>query len=267
LGEVRRTLREQRLNTVCESARCPNRGECYGCGTATFMILGEHCTRNCRFCSVPHGDPPPVDKDEPRRLAVAVRRWGLSYVVATSVTRDDLPDGGAAQFVAVIDAVGALPGHPPVEVLVPDFAGNPAAVDDVTQAGPAVFAHNVETVPRLYPRVRPGADYERSLAVLRRAAANGLTTKSGLMLGLGEKRHELERVFAELAAVGVRSLTLGQYLRPTTEQLPVERYLPPDEFAELADLARNAGIDSVLSGPLVRSSYRAAQTYRALLGS
>ncbi|HWR96945.1 MAG TPA: lipoyl synthase [Candidatus Methanoperedens sp.] len=260
---VRRLMRELGLATVCESARCPNRGECLGEGTATFLILGGACTRRCGFCAVAKGAPSPPDPGEPARVAAAVRRLGLAYAVVTSVTRDDLPDGGAAQFAA---AVGAIRGACPqtlVEVLVPDFGGAPAALEAVLAAGPAVLNHNLETVPRLYPRVRPGAVYERSLALLRRARASapGVPTKSGLMVGLGEEIDEIVAVLRDLAAAGVSALTIGQYLQPGRDNLPVERYLAPEEFAALAQAGRAAGIARVAAGALVRSSYRARELH------
>lgn len=261
LGEVRRTLRRLRLHTVCEGARCPNRAECYGAGNATFMILGERCTRDCAFCSVPHGPRSAPESDEPARLAEAVADWGLDYVVITSVTRDDLPDGGAGAFAETVEALGGLTQPPLVELLIPDFAGDPAALERVIAARPAVLGHNVETVPRLYPGLRNGADYSRSLDVLKRTVAAGLIAKSGLMCGLGETRDELRAVFDDLAAAGIRILTLGQYLQPTARQRPVERHLPPDEFDNLAEDARQHGIPVVSSGPLVRSSYRARHYY------
>jgi lipoic acid synthetase len=273
--EVRRLMRELRLETVCESARCPNRGACLGSGTATFLILGEVCTRRCGFCAIAKGTPGPPDPGEPAAVAEAARRLGLSYAVVTSVTRDDLPDGGAWQFAATVRAIRRTssdrppaPGEgskaareTPVEVLVPDFAGKPVALETVLAAGPAVLNHNLETVPRLYPRVRPGADYARSLSLLRRAReiAPDTTTKSGLMVGLGEQVDEVVAVMHELAAAGVSALTVGQYLQPNRGSLPVESYRRPEEFAALEDAGRAAGIARVKAGPLVRSSYRAQE--------
>jgi lipoic acid synthetase len=258
---VRRLMRELGLTTVCESARCPNQGECLGDGTATFLILGNVCTRRCAFCAVTKGAPVPPDPEEPAAVAVAVARLGLGYAVVTSVTRDDLPDGGAAHFAATVGAIReGCPGTP-VEVLVPDFAGAPGALETVLAAGPAVLNHNLETVPRLYPRVRPGADYDRSLALLRRSReiAPAVPTKSGLMVGLGERTEEVTRVLHDLAEAGVAALTIGQYLQAGRENLPVERFLPPHEFAALAGAAHEAGIAQVAAGPLVRSSYRARE--------
>jgi len=263
LGEVRRVLSELALTTVCEGARCPNRGECYASGTATFMILGESCTRNCGFCSVPHAVPQKPEPDEPARVAEAARRLGLRYVVVTSVTRDDLPDGGAGQFTETVAALRALAPAPRVELLVPDFLGDDTAVETALRARPDVLGHNLETVPRLYPRVRPGADYARSLDLLRRAVDAGLTAKTGLMLGLGEDEEELERVYHDIARVGIGMLTLGQYLRPTRDQLPVARYWRPEEFDGEGEKARRIGIPTVVAGPLVRSSYLAEQHFQS----
>ncbi len=261
LGKVRRTLRELHLETVCEGARCPNRAECYGSGTATFLIAGEGCTRDCRFCAVPHGVFEPPDPTEPERIAEAARRWELRYVVITSVTRDDLPDGAAGHFAAVVQALHALPGKPKVEVLVPDFKGNFNAADTVLKAEPETFAHNVETVPALYDTVRQAADYQRSLELLRHSAKSGALTKTGLMLGLGETESQLKETYHQLTDVGVSILTLGQYLQPTHRQLPVKRFWHPQEFDEQADAARQAGISIVIAGPLVRSSYLAEHYY------
>ena len=265
-------LDELDLHTVCREARCPNRGECYSAGTATFLILGDVCTRACRFCAVKgedkSGAPAGVcaaDPDEPRRVAEAARRRGLRHVVVTSVTRDDLEDGGAAQFAAVVAAVReALPGTT-VEVLIPDFQGSHAALETVIRAGPAVLNHNVETVPRLYGSVRPGADYRRSLALLARARAlgPGLAVKSGLMLGLGERTAEVIQVLRDLRRAGCDLVTLGQYLPPSADQLPVARFVPPDEFAAYAASAEAMGFRGVASGPLVRSSHRAGALWAA----
>ncbi len=256
--ETRATVKQLGLHTVCEEARCPNIGECWGHKTATFMLLGDTCTRNCSFCAVSHGRPLVVDPEEPRRVAEAVARLGLRHVVITSVNRDDLPDGGAAHFAATATAVKAASAECRVEVLVPDFQGDAAAVATVMASPIDILNHNVETVPRLYKRVRPGARYERSLGVLGRAkAAGGALTKAGLMLGLGETESELTVVFEDLRAIGCDILTLGQYLRPSPEQLPVERYVPPEEFDALRRTATALGFRHVESGPLVRSSYHA----------
>ncbi|MCX7022597.1 MAG: lipoyl synthase [bacterium] len=263
LGEVRHTLTELGLATVCEGARCPNRGECYASGTATFMILGENCSRSCGFCSVPHERPEEPEPDEPARVAEAARRLGLGYVVVTSVTRDDLPDGGAGHFEKTVAALRALAPVPRVELLVPDFQGEEAAIETALSTRPDVLGHNLETVPRLYSTVRPGARYARSLDLLRRAADAGLTTKTGLMLGLGEDEPELERVYHDIARAGVGILTLGQYLRPTRDQLPVARYWRPEEFDGEGEKARRIGIPTVAAGPLVRSSYLAEHYFQS----
>jgi lipoic acid synthetase len=251
-------LRELRLETVCENARCPNRPECYARRTATFMILGNICTRPCGFCSVPRGTPDEVEDDEPQRVAEAAHRLGLRHVVITSVTRDDLPDGGADHFyrcvVAVRERTGAV-----VEVLTPDFLGDRQAMNRVLEARPEVFNHNTETVPRFYKKVRGRADYQRSLDLLDHVKRSSpqTVTKTGLMLGLGETYEELLDVFADLRAVRCDTLTLGQYLTPTLKHVPVARYLPPEEFDALAVLARTMGFAHVAAGPFVRSSYHA----------
>jgi len=251
-------LRELDLETVCESARCPNRPECYSRRTATFMILGNTCTRPCGFCSVPRGEPEVLQLDEPERVAEAAHRLGLKHVVITSVTRDDLPDGGADHFYRCVLAVRQRTGAV-VEVLTPDFLGDVHAINRVLEAAPEVYNHNTETVPRLYRKVRGRADYQRTLDLLAhvKSAAPHITTKSGLMLGLGETIDELLQVLADLRAVRCDMLTLGQYLAPTLKHIPVARYVPPDEFDDLAMLARSLGFKHVASGPFVRSSYHA----------
>lgn len=257
---VRQILREERLHTVCEEASCPNLGECFGSGTATFMILGDRCTRRCPFCDVGHGRPDPVDGEEPQRLARSIARLGLQYVVVTSVDRDDLRDGGAAHFAACIRAIRQQSPDTRIEVLVPDFRGRLAvALQGLAEALPDVLNHNLETVPRLYPAVRPGADYPHSLRLLQEFGRQHpeLPTKSGLMLGLGEEVAEVRAVLGDLHDHGVSMLTLGQYLQPTPHHLPVSRYWEPEEFDLLADYARSLGFDQVASGPLVRSSYHA----------
>jgi lipoyl synthase len=253
-------IADLKLETVCDSAKCPNRTECWSRQTATFMILGNVCTRPCGFCSVPRGKTEALELDEPERVAEAALRLGLSYVVITSVTRDDLSDGGADHFyrcvIAVREATGAK-----VEVLTPDFQGNRAAISRVIAAQPDVFNHNTETVPRLYHRVRRNAEYQRTLNLLAqiKTEAPSMPTKSGLMLGLGETTEEILQVCADLRSVGCDMLTLGQYLQTTAEHLPVERYVPPEEFDELGDLARKLGFSMVASGPFVRSSYHAGE--------
>jgi len=252
-------IEELKLETVCESARCPNRPECWSRRTATFMVLGNMCTRPCGFCSVPKGGTPEVvADDEPDRVAEAAVRLGLKHVVITSVTRDDLPDGGAAHFAACIRAVRARTGSA-VEVLTPDFGGNNDAIDVVIDAKPEVFNHNIETVPRLYRVVRGRADYRRSLDLLERVKrrAPELVTKAGLMLGIGETVEELFDVLADLRDIRCDVLTLGQYLAPTLKHIPVARFLPPDEFDDIAVRARAMGFRQVVAGPFVRSSYHA----------
>jgi lipoyl synthase len=251
-------LRELNLETVCENARCPNRPECYARRTATFMVMGNVCTRPCGFCSVPRGTPETLELDEPDRVAEAAHRLGLKHVVITSVTRDDITDGGAEHFYRCVLAVRARTGAV-VEVLTPDFQGVVASIDRVVAAQPEVFNHNTETVPRFYKKVRGRADYQRSLDLLAyvKKTAPHITTKSGLMLGLGETRGELLETLADLRGVDCDVLTLGQYLTPTLKHIPVARYLPPEEFDELAVLARSLGFQKVASGPFVRSSYHA----------
>jgi lipoic acid synthetase len=252
-------MREQRLNTICEEAMCPNIGECWENRTATFLILGEICTRNCGFCSVTTGRPTGLDLDEPRRLAEAVEQIGLRHIVITSVTRDDLPDGGSAIFAETIRQLRERVPGCGIEVLIPDFQGNWDALETVMAARPDILNHNMETVPRLYRRVRPKAIYSQSLELLKRAKdlAPEVVSKSGLMVGLGEERNELLDVFADLRASDVDVLTVGQYLRPTMRHLPIERYVEPEEFAELKAAAYDLGFRHVESGPLVRSSYHA----------
>ncbi|MFO8007806.1 MAG: lipoyl synthase [Candidatus Brocadiia bacterium] len=263
---VRAMLAELGLNTVCREAHCPNRGECYASGTATFMILGAVCTRNCRFCAVAGGKPEPPDADEPQRVAEAARRLGLRHVVVTSVTRDDLPDGGSDQFAATIRALHRRTGAT-VEVLTPDFGGEVAALERVLDAEPEVFNHNVETVPRLYPGVRPEADYRRSLAVLNRAAGHKSVpaVKSGMMLGLGETGAEVRAVLDDLLSAGCRAVTVGQYLAPSSEHHPVVEFIPPAQFDALRREALEMGFDAAVSGPFVRSSYKAAEMAEQLL--
>lgn len=261
---VRGLVEQHGLHTVCQSARCPNIGECWGQRTATFMLMGDVCTRSCTFCAVEHGIPVPLDPDEAQRVAEAVAILGLEYAVITSVTRDDLPDGGAGHFAATIRAVRARRPPCKVEVLIPDFCGAAAALDEVIAAQPDVLNHNVETVPRLYPLVRPQADYRRSLAVLARAAKAGLLTKSGLMVGLGETVEEVLATMEDLRTVGCRMLTVGQYLQPSISHLPVHRFVPPQEFERVRAAGLAMGFSHVEAGPLVRSSYHAAQQAEVL---
>lgn len=258
---TRTLVADLRLVTVCEEAQCPNRWECWGHGTATFMIAGEKCTRACGFCAVKTARPDPLEEDEPERVAEAARRMRLGHVVITSVARDDLPDGGAGHFARTIEAVRARNPRTVVEVLVPDFNDQDDALRRVVDARPEIFNHNLETVARLTPLVRSRARYQRSLSVLRKAAemaGPGVVTKSGLMLGLGERDDEVEQALDDLRAHGVAVLTLGQYLRPTPQHLPVVEYVPPQKFEELRQLALAKGFRHVASGPLVRSSYHAA---------
>ena len=265
---IKRILREQRLHTVCEEASCPNLGECFAHGTATFMIMGDICTRRCPFCDVAHGRPNPLDPEEPAHLAATIQALGLSYVVITSVDRDDLRDGGAGHFTACIEAVRTLNPHTRIEILVPDFRGRmQRALEQLQVAPPDVFNHNLETVPRLYKQARPGADYHESLNLLKAFGElhPEIPTKSGLMLGIGETREELLEVLRDLRAHGCSMLTLGQYLQPSRHHLAVERYLNPSEFDELADAARALGFRQVASGPMVRSSYHADQQAQAVI--
>jgi lipoic acid synthetase len=256
---LRRLMRDLDLHSVCEEAHCPNIGECWEEATATFMILGDVCTRNCGYCAVAHGAPVWEDREEPQRIARAVAELELEHVVITSVNRDDLADGGAAHWAATIRAVHVHAPTCRVEALVPDFLGRRASLDAVVAARPAIFNHNTETVPRLYKVARHGGRYERVLELFRhvRATAPGVPLKSGVILGLGEERDELLSTMRDLLEIGVSILTLGQYLRPSREHLPVARYYHPDEFAELAAIGRQMGFAHVESGPLVRSSYHA----------
>lgn len=254
------------LHTVCESACCPNRPNCFGNRTATFLILGDTCTRNCSFCAVNHGKPVSVDANEPAHLVEAVKRLGLDYVVVTSVTRDDLEDGGAFQFVKVIEALRGLNPEIAVEVLIPDFRGSTAALKSVVRAQPGVLNHNVETVSRLYSEVRPQAQYRRSLELLRKAKELDpkLLTKSGFMLGLGESLNEVIELMRDLRQTGCDILTIGQYLQPSEAHHELIRYVAPEEFEQLEKMGLDMGFPAVVAAPLVRSSYRAAETYRTL---
>jgi lipoyl synthase len=255
LSAVEDVLATERLNTVCTGAKCPNRGECYSAGTATFMIMGTRCTRECRFCAVAGGVVEELDPREPVRVARAAAAMGLRHVVVTSVTRDDLPDGGAAHFAETVAAVRELLGEASVEVLVPDFGGRELDIDRVVESKPDVFNHNVETVRRLYGEVRPQADYRRSLEVLARSAEAGLATKSGFMVGLGESVGEVHELLEDLFETGCTLVTAGQYLRPSAESAEVARYWEPDEFEALEERALASGFEAAACGPLVRSSY------------
>jgi lipoic acid synthetase len=256
---MRQLVSSHQLHTVCENASCPNIGECWGRGTATFMILGNRCTRDCRFCDVLPGKPEKIDEDEPRRVAEAVRLLALKHAVITSVTRDDLPDGGAHIWAETIRQIRALNPECRIEVLIPDFQGNEALLHLVFEAQPDILGHNLETVPRLYPIARPQADYRRSLAVLCRAKEAHLTIKSGIMLGMGETLEEIRTVMHDLRNIGCDLLTLGQYLQPTRQHVPVERYWTPKEFQQLKAEGESLRFLHVEAGPLVRSSYHADQ--------
>jgi lipoic acid synthetase len=262
---VKVLINKSRLHTVCQEAKCPNIWECFSKHTATFLILGERCTRNCRFCAVTHGPLTPPDPKEPARVAKAAQAMSLQYVVVTSVTRDDLPDGGAGLFAHTIREIRNRMPHTKVEVLIPDFQGNAQALETVLKAHPDVLNHNIETVPRLYSTVRPEAIYARSLELLKRVHIFNATipTKSGLMLGLGETSDEIHRTLQDLLAAGCRILTLGQYLQPTHKHLPVTRFVTPDEFNHWQKIAYDLGFSEVASGPFVRSSYQAHELFQA----
>lgn len=266
MAELRKSTYSKGLATVCREARCPNQGECCQKGTATFLILGDRCTRNCRFCAVEHGPPLPVNPEEPELVAVSVASMGLKHAVITSVTRDDLVDGGASAFAATIRAIRRLSKGTTIEVLIPDFQGSCESLQTVIDADPQVINHNVETVPRLYPILRKGASYPRSVELLKRVAQSGtgVITKSGIMVGVGESREEIMGLVDDLVHVGVMVLTIGQYLRPSSQHHPVYRFVPPEEFDELSALALASGIRRVESGPLVRSSYRAGAVFEDL---
>ncbi len=261
IESMEKALQKLQLATVCQSAQCPNLGECFARGTATFMILGTKCTRRCRFCAVDKGFPKEVDKKEPERVARAVQLLGLKYTVITSVTRDDLPDGGGSQFIRTIEQIRMMCPGVGIEVLIPDFRGLLQPLKQVCEACPDVLNHNIETVPRLYSFIRPIAKYRRSLGVLEYAARQGLNVKSGLMLGLGETKKEIIQTLKDLKLAGCMYLTLGQYLAPSGNHFPVVRFVPPEEFEELAETARLIGFSGVAAGPLVRSSYRADQMF------
>lgn len=258
--KLKETLRQNRLHTVCEEASCPNLPECFGRGTATFMIMGDICTRRCPFCDVAHGRPLALDQDEPVQLAKTIEKMGLKYVVITSVDRDDLRDGGAGHFVRCIEETRALNPNTQVEILVPDFRGRmDIAIELMSSCPPDVFNHNLETIPEFYRKVRPGSDYQWSLDLIKRfkAAQPTVNTKSGLMLGLGETLDQVKRVLDDLKAHDCDMITLGQYLQPSLNHLPVERYVHPDEFDELRIYGEGIGFKHVASGPMVRSSYHA----------
>jgi lipoic acid synthetase len=269
IQKVRSILEETELHTVCEEARCPNLGECFTEGTATILILGRICTRNCGFCGVEHGDPVPPDEAEPHHVAQAIKKMGLRYVVITSVTRDDLPDGGASHFAKAIQAIREMDRGIKVEVLIPDFNGDWNSLNRVLQERPDVLNHNIETVHRLYSTVRPEANYKRSLDLLKKSKENypNILTKSGFMLGLGETNEEVLDLLRELREVGCDFLTIGQYLQPHTNRLPVVRYIQPEEFEAYRKIGKEIGFKMVSSGPFVRSSFHAFQMFEMnLLG-
>lgn len=259
-ARLRGVIQKSGLHTVCMEAHCPNVGECMGCGTATFLILGDICTRHCRYCSVTQGTPRPPEPDEPVRVGKAVETLSLTYVVVTSVTRDDLPDGGSEQFAGTVRAVREHAPKSRIELLIPDFAhAAPDSLDHIFSASPDVLNHNIEVARPLFERLRPDGDYRRSLEVLRETADAGFPAKSGLMIGFGETTDDILKTLEDLRGAGVSILTVGQYLRSKRDGFPVARYYHPEEFEEIGDVARRMGFTSVRSGPLVRSSYRAGE--------
>ena len=264
--EVSTLINNAKVHTVCQEAQCPNIWECFSRKTATFMIMGDHCTRNCRFCAVAHGPNRFPDPEEPVRIAGMVQKLNLDYVVITSVTRDDLPDGGASFFVRTIKEIRRKVPHALIELLIPDFQGNKDALRSITEVRPDVLNHNIETIPRLYTMVRPEAIYQRSLDLLRQIVTfdSTIITKSGLMLGLGEQPEEILNTLKDLLDAGCQLVTMGQYLQPTKAHLPVERYIPPKEFDNWRKIALEMGFAEVASGPFVRSSYHAKNLYRAV---
>lgn len=259
---LRSLVKTEGLHTVCQEAACPNIFECWEDKEATFLIGGERCTRRCDFCNIDTGKPEPLDRDEPRRVAESVQSMGLKYATITGVTRDDLEDEGAWLYAETIRKVHELNPETGVEMLAPDFSGNPTLLNEVFETRPEVFAHNLETVPRIFKQIRPAFTYERSLNVISQARAFGLITKSNLILGLGETREEISQALIDLHAAGCDLITITQYLRPTNKHHPVERWVKPDEFVELAKEAEEIGFSGVMSGPLVRSSYRAGRLYK-----
>jgi len=263
---VRAILKESGLNTVCDKALCPNIGDCFSRGTSTFLILGDQCTRDCRFCNVAHKPTSPPDPEEPLKVAEAVKKLGLKYIVITSVTRDDLPDGGAGHFAETIELIRTLSPGIVIEVLIPDFQGCEKALQAVVDKKPDVIGHNLETVPRLYPSVRPGADYHRSLNFLKKIKDIDpeISVKSGIMMGLGEKQEEIQDALTDLSNAQCSLLWLGQYLQPDKTRLPVHRFVPPDEFEEWREKAQNMGFQGIASGPFVRSSFLAEELYGSL---
>jgi lipoyl synthase len=263
--QIRGLVQREGLHTVCQEAGCPNIYECWEDREATFLIGGDQCTRRCDFCQIDTGKPAEFDADEPRRVAESVRTMGLRYATVTGVARDDLPDGGAWLYAETVRQIHALQNDCGVELLIPDFNGEPELLAEVFGARPEVLAHNVETVPRIFKRIRPAFRYDRSLEVLTQARAAGLVTKSNLILGLGEEREEISQALRDLYEAGCELVTITQYLRPTTRHHPVERWVKPEEFVELRDEAEAIGFSGVMSGPLVRSSYRAGRLYRQAL--
>ncbi len=264
LQKVKSILDETNLHTVCEEARCPNLGECFARGTSTFLILGKICTRDCGFCAVEHGVPGQPDAAEPEKVAQAVRKMGLQYAVITSVTRDDLPDGGASLFAKTIQTIRTLDSKAKVEVLIPDFQGDLNSLKIVLKQGPDVLNHNIETISRLYPEVRPQAHYQRSLHLLKGSKEShpNVLTKSGFMIGLGENREEVLGLLRDLREVGCDFLTIGQYLQPRPDRLPVVRFVPPEEFEEYKTMGEKLGFKAVASGPFVRSSFHAFEMFK-----
>ena len=262
---IKDLVKGEGLHTVCQEAGCPNIFECWEDREATFLIGGEQCTRRCDFCQIDTGKPAPLDTDEPRRVAESVHTMGLRYATVTGVARDDLPDEGAWLYAETVRGIHDLPIGTKVELLIPDFSGNPDLLGEVFDSAPEVLAHNVETVPRIFKRIRPAFRYDRSLDVLTQARAVGLVTKSNLILGMGETRDEVEQALRDLYQAGCELITITQYLRPTPRHHPVERWVKPEEFVELADLATEIGFSGVMSGPLVRSSYRAGRLYEQAL--
>ena len=265
--QIHALVKSEGLHTVCQEAGCPNIYECWEDREATFLIGGEQCTRRCDFCQIDTGRPAPLDLDEPRRVAESVRTMGLRYATITGVARDDLPDEGAWLYAQTIREIRALNPDTGVEVLIPDFSGNPALLREVFDSGPAVLAHNIETVPRLFRRIRPAFTYERSLDVITQARDRGLVTKSNLILGMGEQIDEVHQALDDLHEAGCDLITITQYLRPTPRHHPVERWVKPEEFVALADVATGIGFAGVMSGPLVRSSYRAGRLYAQALAA
>lgn len=261
-ADTSETIKEAALHTICSSGRCPNQAECWSRGTATFMIGGNECTRSCRFCGTPScKNPAPLDPDEPRRVAESVRRMGLKYAVITSVDRDDLSDGGAAHWAATITEIRRRSPNTTIEVLIPDFQGNLEALDTVLSSNPDVVGHNIETIRRLTPTVRHRATYDNSLRVLKHISGRGFVTKTGIMVGLGEKPEEVEELFRDCLAAGVSTLTIGQYLRPSKHNIAVEEYVHPEQFKKYKEIGETLGLSHVESGPLVRSSYKADQQF------